>query len=61
MYLISLLKKIIKQDEKKHLNEEVENSFALEKQRLANQKQLLKDVQMNDLDNYYRKKSVILF
>jgi hypothetical protein len=59
MYLISLLKKINKQDEKKHLNEEVENSFALERQRLANQKQLLKDVQMNDLDNYYRKKSVI--
>ena len=48
----------MKIEEKKSITEKVDYANALEKQKHENQRKLLKDVQMNDLDNYYRKKSV---
>lgn len=50
--------KMTKQEELKALNEKIEYANSLEKQKLMNQRQLLKDVKHSDLENYYRRKSV---
>ena len=45
-------------DEKKQINNQIEYANSIEKQKILEQKQILKNIQLNDLDNYYKKKSV---
>ena len=48
----------MKADEKKKINDQIEYGNSIERQKMFEQKQMLKNNQYNDLDNYHRKKSV---
>ena len=55
---IFFIQKITMMDEKKQINNQIEYANSIEKQKILEQKQILKNIQLNDLDNYYKKKSV---
>ena len=51
--------KLSKLDDKKILNERLDYENLAEKQKLLDQKQNLKNLQLDDLDNYNKKKQVL--
>ena len=55
---IFFIQKITMMEEKKQINNQIEYANSIEKQKILEQKQILKNIQLNDLDNYYKKKSV---